>query len=87
MPRGLSITTAGVFVAASRRASKARPRGPESWGPAKMIGRAAVAISASTASAIAVVRSGAEADPSSPSAQTIALLSTRSSKRSDGRLK
>src|SRR5437660_7859661 len=77
MPRGLSITTAGVLIAAARRASSARPLGPESCGPAKMIGRAAAAIAASTASATAVVSSGAAGDPSRASGQTMALLSTR----------
>ena len=85
MPRGLSRMTAGVFVAASSRANSARPLTPESCGPAKMIGRAAAAIAASIASATAVGSVGM-ADART-SGHTMALLSTRSSSRSDGRLK
>ncbi len=85
MPRGLSRITAGACVAASSRASSARPLTLESCGPAKMIGRAAAAMAASTASATESGSAGA--DDARASGHTIALLSTRSSSRSDGRLR
>ena len=79
MPRGLSRITAGAFVAASSRASNARPLTLESCGPAKMIGRAAAAIAASVASATAVGERRRRRGRAS--GQTIALLSTRSSEQ------
>ena len=66
--------------------SSARPLTLESCGGAKMIGRAADAIASSIASATGIA--AARARPTArASGHTIALLSTRSSSRSDGRLR
>ena len=81
------MITAGAWVATSSRSISARPPMLDSCGPARMSGRCAPAMAASTASAIASASAGAGAAILRVSGQTMALLSTRSSSRSDGRLK